>query len=129
VWCRVGLDVLKIKNDTASITDWKTGKLKPDSEQLMLYATAVFIHHPEVQEIEARLVFLKQDTGPHIPMRDCFYGILIRRYDLLEFWEQYEHKVNALHHAVLTTNFPPQPSGLCRAHCPVTSCEHNGGYR
>src|SRR5262249_26556098 len=67
VWCRTVVDVLKIRGNRAIVWDWKTGKIKPDTDQLLLCSTAVFVHFPEVQEIDAGLIFLKEDQGPQTP--------------------------------------------------------------
>jgi hypothetical protein len=128
VWCRAVIDVLKLDGPHAVVWDWKTGKIKPDTDQLMLCSTAVFAHHPEVKVIDAGLIFLKQDTGPHIPRNNCTHEIRVTRADLPPFWQKYIHKVNALERAVRTNEWNPVPSGLCRNHCPVYSCPHNGHY-
>jgi hypothetical protein len=129
VWCRAQLDVLKIREPWATVWDWKTGKVKPDLDQLMLYATLVFVHYPDVKIVNGGLIFLKQDTGPSVPRNNCTYEVKIVRADLKPFWQRYEHKVNALERALLTNEFPPNPSGLCRNHCPVHSCTYNGHYQ
>ena len=126
VWNRAQLDVLKIREPYALVWDWKTGKVKPDQDQLMLYGTLVFAHYPDVRKIKAGLIFLKQDTGPSVPRNDCTYEILIERNDILPFWERYQHKVNALELRCAPTP-SACPSGLCCNHCPVTAA-HNGHY-
>jgi len=128
VWCRTIIDALKIKGHWAKVWDWKTGRIKPDVDQLMLCSTAIFVHFPEVKEIDAGLIFLKEDTGPHIPRNDCTHEIRVTRADLEPFWQRYIHKVNALERALRLNDFQPNPSGLCRNHCPVTSCQHNGHH-
>jgi hypothetical protein len=128
VWWRGAIDAMKIVGDTAIMRDWKTGKMKPDADQLLVYATAIFIHFPVVKKIQGALVFLKEDTGRHIPRGDCIYELLIERSDLPPFWQRYEHKVNALRLAHDTDTWPALPSGLCRNHCAVHSCEHNGHH-
>jgi hypothetical protein len=128
-WCRTVVDALKVSGSRALLWDWKTGRIKPNIDQLMLCATAVFVHYPDVKEIDAGLIFLKEDTGPHVPRNDCTHEIRITRADLKPFWQRYIHKVSALEHAIRTNNFQPNPSGLCRNHCPVHSCPHNGHYQ
>lgn len=128
VWCRVVIDALKVKGEKAVVWDWKTGRVKPDTDQLMLYATTVFIHYPKVKEVTAALVFLKEDTGPHIPRNNCLHEVLITRADLAPFWGKYIHKVGALEKAWLTNDWPPNPSGLCKNHCAVYDCPHNGHF-
>lgn len=126
VWCRVVIDAMKVRGDLAIVRDWKTGRMKPDLDQILLYATAIFIHWPEVKRVQGGLVFLKEDVGPHIPRNDCIYEVEITRPDLQPFWHRYIYKVNALRIAHQTGNWPAIPSGLCRNHCNVVSCTHNG---
>lgn len=128
VWCRAQIDVLKIREPWALIWDWKSGKVKPDLDQLLLYATLVFVHYPDVKTVDTGLIFLKQDYGPSTPRNNCTYEVNIVRSDLKKFWERYEHKVDALRLARDRDIWPPNPSGLCRNHCPVHSCIHNGHH-
>ena len=46
-WLRSKLDVLVVDGDKATILDWKTGKRRPDPEQLDIFAVQVFQHFPE----------------------------------------------------------------------------------
>ena len=148
-WCRSSLDILKFKRHqngnarTAMVWDWKSGKLKPDDDQLMLYAFHVFLHFRSLDYVEASLIFLKEDTGPHVERNACTYELRIDRDDVKTWFtgdpekqtEGYLLKVRRLERALTTYRggpedvekaFPPTKSGLCRKHCPVTSCEFCG---
>ena len=127
-WCRTNLDVLKLYPHHALVWDWKTGKVKPVDDQLMLYALTLFIHYDTVEYVDAGLIFLKEDTGPHIPRNDCTYELRITRPDARLWWGKYMPKVRALEHAVRTNEWQPVSSGLCKNWCPVVSCEFNGHY-
>jgi len=129
VWCRLVVDAFKMRGPKAWLRDWKTGRMKPDADQLLLYSTAIFIHFPQVKEIDAGLVFLKEDIGPHIPRSDCVYELRITRADVKPFWMRYIRKVQALQLALAADNWPQIPSGLCRNHCAVHDCPHNGHYQ
>jgi hypothetical protein len=117
VWLRVVADVLLIHDDRAHIIDWKTGKVKPDLEQLLLIATCVMVHFPQVMRIRAELVWLSANTKTSM---DCTAD------DVADFWPGMMKKVEELRVAHETNVFPVKRSGLCRAHCVVTSCEHCG---
>jgi len=118
VWLRTVADVLVLKGDLAHIIDWKTGKVKPDPEQLLLIATCVMVHHPEIYRIRAELVWLGHNTKTNL---ECTVD------DIVKFWgDTMFEKVRKLEQAHDTNSFPPKTSGLCRAWCVVTSCEHCG---
>lgn len=120
VWWRSKIDVLNIVHPMAAeIWDWKTGKQKPDTLQLMLYACLVFFHYPAVQQINAGYVWLKDEvvTRP----------ITYHRTDLRTMWNTFVTKYERLAAAYDNGTFQPKPSGLCRRHCPVRRCEFFGG--
>jgi hypothetical protein len=114
VWCRGIIDVLIVKGDRAYALDWKTGKRKPDSKQLMLFALLVFIHHPEIQSVKTEFVWLK--TGE----RD---GATYTREQEAEMWQAYLPDLARYNAAFKQDMWIPRKSGLCRGWCPVTSCE------
>lgn len=120
VWWRAKIDVINFVSDThAEILDWKTGKMKPDTLQLMLYACLVFFHYPNLQTINAGYVWLKDGvvTPP----------IHYQRRDLKVMWGTFAGKYAKLAAALDLGVFQPRPSGLCRRHCPVRRCEFHGG--
>lgn len=127
-WCRIVVDALKIRRYSAVMWDWKTGRMKPDKDQLLLYAVCLFINFPQLETIDAALVFLREDTGRHVPRNNCIYEIRITRDDARKFWKEYIVRVRNLERALRTGEFEPRPSGLCRAHCNVVDCEHNGRF-
>jgi hypothetical protein len=112
-WYRGICDVLKINGDTATALDWKTGKMNHDSIQLMLMATCIFIHYPEIKEVKTRFVWLKENCTT----RDEWH-----KGTIMSEWPNVINEVNAMEEATKTLTFPPRPSGLCRKHCPVNSC-------
>lgn len=116
-WLRVIIDLLVLGVDTAIMWDWKTGKVKHDSVQLMLCTQAVFSHHPNIIRARTGFVWLAEDTMTP----DSF-----TRASLTQEWQPVLQRVDALEQAHKTLSFPPNPSGLCRSHCPVTSCQFHG---
>lgn len=117
VWYRGICDVLKLHGDTATALDWKTGAVKHNSEQLMLMATCIFIHYPQIKTVKTRFVWLQEDcTTPEIWQRGT----------VMNEWTPLIPQVNAMEQASKTLTYPPKPSGLCRKYCPVTSCAFHG---
>ena len=120
VWLRVIIDALWLDGAIAKVVDWKTGKRRFGSHQLELFAAAVFARYPEVQEVRAMFVWLKSFQQD----KETF-----RRADLPALWNRFLPDVKRLEYAHKTQTWVPKTSGLCNAHCPVTTCTFNGKRR
>jgi hypothetical protein len=126
VWFRAVLDVVKLRvqDHIARIVDWKTGKV-PESpikeeeamQQLGLSATVLFAHYPDLQAVLMQLVYLQGDV-----MRER----ILMRDQLGHFWMTVIPTLAQMQDAQVKQNYPPNPSGLCKKHCAVTSCPHHG---
>lgn len=114
VWCRGIIDVLLLKGDKAYALDWKTGKRKPDSKQLKLFALLVFIHHPETNSVKTGFVWLQ--TG------ETDYETYTRAQEA-ELWQEFLPDLARYTAAFRQDMWTPRKSGLCRGWCPVTTCE------
>lgn len=113
------LDVLWVhpENTTAAIFDWKTGKVNEFSEQLKANAVTVFAKYPHVQTIRTEYVWLKHSkTTPSKVFRDF----------VPKNWARFQLRVERMEQSLATGQWPKRPSGLCKKHCPVITCEHNG---
>lgn len=113
-WLRSKLDVLVIKDHTAVVMDWKTGKRRPDFFQMQIFAAQVFKHYPQVQQVKTILVWLKtleQDTETY------------NRLNINEAWADIIGHIRRIYTSYEHDNWPARPSGLCR-YCPARhSCE------
>lgn len=119
-WFRGVLDVIALNPEDrkALVWDWKTGgSIKPDMEQLGLFAALVFAHYPEIDEVNAVYIWLGHDDHTHK---------IYRREGMLPLWNGLQPMINSMVESWRTTTYPPKPSGLCRSFCPVTSCPHHG---
>lgn len=123
VWFRGIADLLIIDTlaETAWVIDYKTGKSAKyaDKGQLELMAMAVFAHFPEIKKVRAGLVFVVSND------------LIKETYDEYaeqELWVKWISKYNAMKTAAEKNVWNPKPSGLCKRHCPVTVCVHNGGH-
>lgn len=121
VWFRAIGDAVRIDEIVALILDWKTGKVLNDPIQLMLTAQAIFAHFPAVQKVRSEYVWLQEDCTTHE---------IFDRNTIHTFWPPIFERVSKLEVATVTENFPPKPSGLCKNHCPVKTCEFykKGGW-
>lgn len=119
VWFRGIVDLLILDGDRAFIVDYKTGKSAKyaDPDQLELMALAVFAHYPQVKVAKAGLVFV---------IADAFVKESYELDSKQERWARWVTRYAAMEKAHETDVFNPRPSGLCRAHCPVLECAHNG---
>ena len=121
VWLRCKLDVAILDGDTAAIVDWKTGKRKPDSDQLKLFAVAAMHKWPQLERVRTAFVWLKHLGTPNELDSDEF-----TRADISTIWDGFVPRVRRLELAHEHNTWPAIRSGLCRNYCPVRTCEHCG---
>jgi len=117
VWCRGIIDVLKRYNGEAYVADHKTGKRKPDSKQLKLFALLVFAHYPDIHTCRTAFHWIK--TGE-------VDEATFTRDQIPEMWETFVPELKQFLEAFKTDTFTPRPSGLCKKHCSVSDCEYCG---
>ena len=118
-WCRGIVDVGVLSGSSAVLLDWKTGRRKPDSDQLKLFAGLAFAHYPEVNTVHTGFVWLKERAIDKQKFT---------REDVPVIWQTFVPRVRRLERAYEQLNFPPKPSGLCSRWCPVPKslCEFSG---
>jgi len=121
VWFRGIVDLTIVEDETCYIVDYKTGKSSryADPGQLELMALTVFAHRPEVKEIRAGLLFV---------IADDFVKATYHRNKRKELWLKWLAKYDGMDKAFESGVWNPKPSGLCKRHCPVKQCPHNGVY-
>jgi len=119
VWFRGIVDLLIADGETGYVVDYKTGKSAQyaDPDQLELMALATFAHFPYIKEVKAGLLFV---------VADAFIKEQYAEKSRDERWARWYQRYAAMEKAHETGVFNPRPSGLCRAHCPVLECPHNG---
>lgn len=119
VWCRGVIDVCTVHEAGAVALDWKTGKPKTDADQLKLFAGAVFALFPQVETVRTGYIWLAHNKLD----REKF-----TRAELPAIWQEFMPRVERMNAAEQRGQYPPRPSGLCRAWCPVphSMCEFSG---
>jgi hypothetical protein len=121
VWWRgiADLVILDKANGVAKVIDYKSGKSAKyaDKGQLELMALATFKHFPEVHTVKAGLLFV---------VAKAFIKDVYRKEDESRLWEKWLSEYSTMEKAFQNDVWNPVPSGLCRRHCPVTECPHNG---
>ena len=121
VWVRTIVDLAIVNGDKAVIVDWKTGKVKEDYDQLALMAAVMFNQAEELEQITAMFVWLQEEWPGNISK------VTYNREELPGLWDRFLQREEAYQVAHRNTDFPPKPSGLCRAWCAVSTCPYHGG--
>jgi len=120
-WFRGIADLLILNHETgtAYVVDYKTGKNSKyaDTGQLELMALAVFAHHPEIKRVNAGLLFVVPKQL--IPAKYTVENVP-------SLWRKWLADYAKLEKAHETGVWNASPSGLCRKHCVVLECPHNG---
>lgn len=114
-WCRGIVDIGVRQGKRYWVGDYKTGKRRPDSDQLMLFAALVLHHNPDIDTVRTSYIWLKDrsiDTERYT------------REQLPEIWQHFMPKITRLEKAYEQDKWQSKPSGLC-SWCPVTKahCE------
>ena len=121
VWWRgiADLVILDTDNHLAWVIDYKTGKSTryADKGQLELMALAIFKHFPVVDTVKAGLLFVvcnelikEEYTKP----------------SQTTLWDKWLGAFTQMDTAFEADVWNAKPSGLCKNHCAVLDCAHNG---
>lgn len=121
VWWRGIADLAIINHETgkAKVIDYKTSKNAKyaDKGQLELMALAIFKHFPLITEVDAGLLFV---------ISNDFIKAKYTTADEPELWAKWMKAYGNMRAAHENDMWNPRPSGLCRQHCVVLDCAHNG---
>lgn len=121
---RAQVDLAILARTRAEMIDLKTGKWKSDRDQMRMNAWIAFHQWPGLTLIQTRYLWLQggdqnAETHARAATSDAKSTLATLAGDFIPRIERVER-------ALAGGVFDPKPSGLCRAHCPVFSCEHNG---
>lgn len=119
VWVRGVIDLSVMRSKSATVLDYKTGKPKTDGDQLKLFAAVTFALYPHLERVTTGYLWLAHDkTDSKVFTKDDVPGI----------WQEFNQRVIRMVKAQDADRFPPNPSGLCKAWCPVprSMCEFSG---
>jgi hypothetical protein len=117
VWVRGVFDVAIDQGKQVVLIDYKTGKRKPNSDQLELFAALASRVYPKALRFRTLFIWLKEKKTDKAEYQ-CD--------DLRTVWAKFIRRVSRLDAAVTLNDFPPRPSGLCGKWCPIKSCEFCG---
>lgn len=124
VWYRGKIDVTIVDNDATpaicTMIDFKTGKKKEKWSQLAEYAIWAFAMYPKVMLCDVRFYWTVQgEESRKVWGRD----------EVPALWDMIIPDLKQYLQAAKTDTWQARQSGLCKAHCAVTSCIHNGSYK
>jgi hypothetical protein len=117
-WCRVIIDALIIQGDTAFAIDWKTGKVKQHSDQLKLFAGAIFTKYPGVKRVLTAYVWAEHPAAkPTI----AEYS----RDQMADIWQEFGDRQEMIQMANESGNWPAKPNNFCKwCDARPDQCEH-----
>jgi len=115
------LVILDEENKTAWVIDYKTSKNTryADKGQLELMALCVFKHFPDIETVRGGLLFVVCNEL----IRET-YG----KDQAGKMWEKWLADYNRMEQAWKKDVWNAHQSGLCKRHCIVTECVHNGRH-
>ena len=115
------LVILDEENKTAWVIDYKTSKNTryADKGQLELMALCVFKHFPDIETVRGGLLFVVCNEL----IRET-YG----KESAGKLWEKWLADYNRMEQAWKKDVWNAHQSGLCKRHCIVTECVHNGRH-
>lgn len=121
VWFRGIADLLILNHEEGSayVIDYKTGKSAKyaDKGQLELMSLAVFAHFPNITKVRAALLFVVANAS----VMESY-----KTDDKPALWSKWLGKYNSMKKAFDANVWNAKTSGLCRQHCAVLECPHNG---
>jgi hypothetical protein len=119
VWWRGVADLAIINGEEARCLDYKTGKSAKyaDTDQLELMALAMFKHFPDIKVVRGALFFVVSKDF----IKDSYSS---EKQD--KMWAKWLAEYNKMKSAYENDVWNPRPSGLCKKHCLVMECPHNG---
>jgi len=119
VWWRGIVDLVIVNGDKAWIVDYKTSKsaLYADKGQLELMALATFRYFPNIRKINAGLLFVVSNN---------FIAQTYTSDMIVTLWKKWISNFKRMKTAYDKDVWNAHPSGLCKRHCVVIECIHNG---
>lgn len=127
-WGRGKGDIIKVNYNKAFVGDYKTGKKKPNMQQLDIMVGLVFAKFPEVEQATGAFLWTQDPTAPTVQK--------YTRDQLSSLFDGLKKDIDDMKYSEQNNIWPCKPSGLCRPNprtgfkgCPVLECKHNGRTR
>lgn len=119
IWIRGIIDLLIISGSSAFVVDYKSSMKTQyaEKDQLELMALLTFASYPEVEVVKGGLLY---------PRVNELIKAEYHKKDKGKLWSEWIRRNDRMKEAYKLDTWATRESGLCRAHCPVTECMHNG---
>ncbi len=103
VWCRGFIDLLVLELYTATVVDYKTGKIyEAHADQGELYAIQSMVHFPQIKIVDVEFWYLDENKTQQWSYK---------RRDLKKLQKKWEKKIAPL---LIDTEFEPTPGYYCK---------------
>lgn len=113
VWIRGQFDFMAVDGDYAKMIDYKTGSDKyPDVGQLELMSTLAFLHFPELQHVDASLLFINKNS---------IAKASFSRAKMPAYIDKWMNRSIPIVKATELREWPARRNNLCKW-CPITDC-------
>lgn len=106
-WCRIIIDLLVIVGDFAIAIDYKTGKVKPYSDQLKLFSGGIMSKYPQVKRVLSAYIWL--DHPNQAPVWKEF-----TRKDLEDIWLEFGDRAELIQLSNESSNWPAKKNMFCK---------------
>lgn len=118
-WFRGIADLVIIDGEECRLVDYKTSKSPnyADTKQLALMAACIFLKFPQVNVVKGGLLFV---------VAKAFIKAEYKRERRFDIFSELDGPLRQLEVSRETNVWNTIPSGLCKKHCGVLSCPHNG---
>ncbi len=122
VWWSGIIDYTKIHNEEhrGRIVDYKTGKRRPEPDQLIQNALWGFAQYPEINIFDCMFYWTQEAHLEEKAIDRYVYS----RDQIPELWSRFVSSLGRLFEAYKTDTWPAKPGPLCYGWCPHMRCEH-----
>jgi hypothetical protein len=107
-WCRGVVDIGAVGGEKALLADWKTGKVRHDSDQLKLFAGFTMQTYKQVETVKTTYAWLVHGKTT---------SETYKKGDLPDIWQHFIAKANKLEDSYQKDKWVPKTSGLCAGWC------------
>ena len=125
-WARTKIDLNIFNPDKHTVTqlDWKTGKNRSDDRFLQLRTNNLLTD----AVMKERGIRISKYNNGLVWVRQNFdiEPLIVKQDELPDIKDTVMEKVTEFQDAYNNDDFPPRRNYLCKHHCPVMDCEHNG---
>ena len=120
VWIRGQFDFMALDGDQAKMVDYKTGSHRyPDVGQLELMSALAFLHFPELNKVDASLLFINHNA---------IAKASFERAKMPAYIDKWMNRSIPIVQATELREWPAKRNNLC-AWCPITDCRFHPGER